>query len=84
MAKKRKHDELYNMARMTGENIGRITVESKKHSEILLEKGRKGVELTAQVFARAQTKAQKAADRVIPELITEFKKGLKKGMKKER
>ena len=84
MAKRKKASELFSMARITGENIGKLMIESHKHSRRLARTGRMGMERTAQALSLAHRKAEKAAKETMPQLIREFNKGLRKGMKKRR
>ncbi len=77
MAKKKTSEELYKIARVTGENLGKLTVESKKQTKVLVRAGR-------HALTKAQEKTMKTAHETIPELISEFRKGLKKAMKQRR
>ena len=84
MAKKKTNEELFRMARSTGENLGRITVESKKQTRTLVRAGRRGVASAKIVLSKAQKRTELAAHETIPQLVREFNKGLRRGMKKRR
>ena len=82
MSKRKKHSELFKTARVMGENVGRLVLESKKHSRALARKGRSGLETTAQKLKKTERKAVTTTKETIPQIMKEFKKGLKSGMKK--
>lgn len=88
MAKRKKPSELFKTARLMGENVGRLVIESKEQSRILARKGKKGLRTTAETLGKASKKAQRKAmittKETIPQVMKEFKKGLRKGMKKKR
>lgn len=81
---KKKSPDMYKTARIMGENVGRLVVESKK----TIRKGKKGLRYTAETLEAAGKKAEKKAkittQETIPQLMKEFKKGIRKGMKKRR
>lgn len=84
MAKRKKSSDAFKTARLVGENIGKLVMESKK----TFRKGKKGLRYTAETFEAAGKKAEKRAKvttkETIPQLVKEFKSGIKKGMKKRR
>lgn len=84
MAKRKKSKDIYKSARIMGENVGRLVLESKK----TIKTGKKGLRYTAETLGKASKKAQRKAkittQETIPQLMKEFRKGLKKGMKKRR
>ena len=83
MSKKKKHSELFKTARVMGENVGRLVLESKKHSRALARKGRSGLETTAEKLKKTERKAVTTTKETIPQLVKEFRKGIRRGMKKK-
>ena len=84
MAKRKKPSELFKTARLMGENVGRLVLESKR----TVKKGKRGLKTTAETFGKASKKAERkvmiTTKETIPQIAKEFKKGLRKGMKKKR
>ena len=84
MTKRKKTSDAFKTARLMGENIGKLVMESKK----TISKGKKELRYTAETFEAAGKKAEKRAKvttkETIPQLAKEFRSGLRKGMKKRR
>ena len=88
MAKKKKSSNVFKTARLMGENVGKLVVESKK----TIRKGKKELMYTAEKLQtagkkagrEARTTARTTTQETIPQLVKEFKKGINKGMKKRR
>ena len=82
MVKRKKRSELFKTARVMGENIGRLVLESKKRSRALVRKSRSGIETTAEKLKKTERKAVSTTKETIPQLVKEFRKGIRRGMKK--
>lgn len=84
MAKRKKSSDIYKSARLVGENVGRLVVESKK----TVKTGKKELRTTAERLEKVRRKFKREAmtttQETIPQLVKEFKKGLRKGMNKRR
>jgi hypothetical protein len=84
MTKRKKPSDVYKTARLMGENVGRLVLESKK----TIKTGKKGLRTTAERLEKVQRKAKRKAiittTETIPQLMKDFRKGLRKGMQKRR